>query len=197
MIKSSARLWMGRLKVKISDEDGLTLIELLLTIAISAILFPVIYGTFITGYKIYEKVSVEAQLREDADYTSAMIMNSLYSKQFDYIDKCDKDKNCVRFIDNVETGQNEYNSEVIDQDKEKSDESYFEIKLAELNGRQIWTSGNSAIETRSDFKNSEISYKCSEKNRQGECINAIIFLDFQVSHTRHDKQLNLQSQFGF
>ncbi|WP_156791451.1 prepilin-type N-terminal cleavage/methylation domain-containing protein [Bacillus sp. SG-1] len=197
MIRSSARPWMERLKVKISAEDGLTLIELLLTIAISAILFPVIYGTFITGYKIYEKVSIEAQLREDADYVSAMVMNSLYSNQFDYVDECEDEDNCVKFVDSVETGQNEYNSEVIDQDKQKTDENFFQIKLTERNGRQIWTSGNSAIETKSDFKNSEISYVCSEKNRQEQCTNAIIFLDFQVAHTKHDKQLNLQSQFGF
>jgi prepilin-type N-terminal cleavage/methylation domain-containing protein len=196
MIRSSARQLTERLKARTYAEEGFTLIELLLTIAISAILLPVIYGTFLTGYKIYEKVSIETQLREDADYVSAMMMKSLYSTPFDYVTECDED-NCLRFVDSVETAQNQYNPAVIDQDKEKAAQQYFELKLADVDGRKVWRSGSTTIETPSDFKDSVISYKCSETNRDGECTHAIIFLDFMVSHTKHEKRLNLQSQFGF
>jgi prepilin-type N-terminal cleavage/methylation domain-containing protein len=186
----------GRLKAKIYGEGGFTLIELLLTLTISAILFPVIYGTFITGYKIYEKVSIEAQLREDADYVSAMMMKSLYSMPFDFVTECGED-NCLRFVDSVETAQNQYNPAVLDQDKQKTDVQYFEMKLSEVDGRMVWTNGSSVIETPSDFSGSTIRYDCSEKNRDGYCTSAIINLDFTVSHTKHEKQLHLQSQFGF
>ncbi|WP_421380220.1 PilW family protein [Bacillus salacetis] len=196
MKRSSVRQWMERLKAKTSAEGGFTLIELLLTLAISAILFPVIWGTFITGYKIYEKVSIEAQLREDADYASAMMMKSLYSKPFDYVTECEED-NCLKFVDNVETSQNQYNPAVLDQDKQKADEESFKLHLTEVNGRQVWASGSTIIETPSDFKDSEISYTCSETNREGKCTNAIISLNFKVKHAKHNKQLNLQSQFGF
>ncbi|RIW37708.1 prepilin-type N-terminal cleavage/methylation domain-containing protein [Bacillus salacetis] len=197
MIRSTVHQLKERSKARTYDEDGFTLIELLLTLAISAILLPVIYGTFLTGYKIYEKVSIEAQLRDDADYVSAMVMNRLYSTPFDYVDECDGEDNCLKFVDSVETAQNEFNPEVIDQDKQKSSESHFEIKLSEKDGRQVWSSGGSIVDTPSDFRDSEISFKCSEENRKGQCTSATIFLDFRVSHTNHTKQLNLESSFGF
>ncbi|WP_456273865.1 PilW family protein [Bacillus sp. AK031] len=196
MIRNSVQRLMERLKVKIYAEEGFTLIELLLTIAISAILFPVIYGTFLTGYKIYEKVSIESQLREDADYVSAMMMKSLYSMPFDYVMECDEE-NCLKFVDSVETAQNQYNPAVIDQDKQRTEQQYFEMKLSQVDGRQVWTTGGSTIETPSDFKDSQISYTCSETDGDGKCTSAIVELDFEVSHIRHNKQLNLQSQFGF
>jgi prepilin-type N-terminal cleavage/methylation domain-containing protein len=197
MIRNTVQQLMERSKARTSAEDGLTLIELLLTLAISAILLPVIYGTFLTGYKIYEKVSIEAQLRDDADYVSAMMMNSLYSTPFDYVEKCDEEENCLKFVDSVETAQNQYNPEVIDQDKQKTSESYFEIKLSDKDGRRVWSSGRSIVDTPSDFRNSEISFKCSDQNRNGQCTSATIFLEFRVSHTNHTKQLNLESSFGF
>lgn len=210
MIRNSIHRLMGRLKAKTFDEDGFTLIELLLTLAISAILLPVIYGTFLTGYKIYEKVSIEGQLREDADYVSAMLMNSLYSTPFDYVDQCEGEENCLVFVDNLETAQNTYQPEVIDQDKEREsgDITSFKIRLIEKDGKQVWETGSGTIDTPSDFRDSEISFACSNPNQDDfddeepkdeKCTNAIIKLNFSIAHENEERneQLNLRSQFGF
>ncbi|MGF2617271.1 prepilin-type N-terminal cleavage/methylation domain-containing protein [Rossellomorea vietnamensis] len=210
MIKTSIQKLTERLKAKTSDEEGFTLIELLLTLAISAILLPVIYGTFLTGYKIYEKVSIEGQLREDADYVSAMLMNSLYSTPFDYVDECEDEDNCLIFVDNIETARNNYNPEVIDQDKKRDEEDIdsFKIKLVEKNGKHVWETAAGTIDTPSDFRGSSISFACSnphqddfndDDTKEEKCTNAIIELDFSIAHENVDRneQLNLESQFGF
>lgn len=210
MIRNLIHRLAERLKAKTSDEEGFTLIELLLTLAISAILLPVIYGTFLTGYKIYEKVSIEGQLREDADYVSAMLMNSLYSTPFDYVDECEEEDNCLVFVDNLETAQNNYHPEVIDQDKERDtdDIKSFEIRLMDKNGKQVWDTGTGTIDTPSDFSGSSIKFTCSnphqddfddEDTKDEKCTNAIIKLDFSIAHENEEReeQLNLQSQFGF
>jgi prepilin-type N-terminal cleavage/methylation domain-containing protein len=210
MIRNSIHRLAERLKAKTFDEDGFTLIELLLTLAISAILLPVIYGTFLTGYKIYEKVSIEGQLREDADYVSAMLMNSLYSTPFDYVEECKDEDNCLIFVDNIETAQNPHNPEVIDQDKERETDEIksFKIRLIEKDGRQVWETDSGTIDTPSDFRDSKISFACSNPNqddfddedtKKEKCTNAIIKLNFLIAHENEDRneQLNLQSQFGF
>ncbi|PLS16871.1 hypothetical protein CVD28_14540 [Bacillus sp. M6-12] len=61
------------------NERGLTLVEVLLTIVITSIVSTVIYSTFITGLKLYQKIQVEGQLRDDADYIAATILNQMYS----------------------------------------------------------------------------------------------------------------------
>ncbi|MGM0844063.1 MAG: PilW family protein [Bacillota bacterium] len=210
MIRNSIQRLTERSKAKTYDEEGFTLIELLLTLAISAILLPVIYGTFLTGYKIYEKVSIEGQLREDADYVSAMLMNSLYSTPFDYVDECEDEDNCLIFVDNIETAQNPYNPEVIDQDKKREPDKTesFKIKLIDKNGKQVWDTGTGTIETPSDFRDSTIMFTCSNPHQDNfgdevpkdeKCTNAIIKLNFFIAHENEnrDEQLNLQSQFGF
>lgn len=61
-----------------TDQNGFTLIELLVTLAISAIVSTVIYSVFATGISLYQKIQLEGQLRDDADYIATMILNEMY-----------------------------------------------------------------------------------------------------------------------
>ncbi|MBW3111840.1 prepilin-type N-terminal cleavage/methylation domain-containing protein [Bacillus sp. MCCB 382] len=195
MIMNTVRHWMAKSKAKISDNRGVTLIELLVTLTISAILLPVTYGAFITGYKVYEKVSIDAQLREDADYVSAMVMKNLYSYPFDRIEECSSsNESCITFVNDSEKNVTPY-----------SDKSFYEVENAEVindqqtlelvqvDGKEQWSFNGEILATPSDFTGSKVFTSCSSD----PCENAIIQLTYNVSDTRFHKTLQLESSFGF
>ncbi|WP_409297416.1 PilW family protein [Peribacillus sp. SCS-26] len=67
------------------NEKGVTLIELLLTVVISAIAAVLIYSVFLTGIKLYQKIQVESGLRDNADYIATMILNEMYNSPPTYV----------------------------------------------------------------------------------------------------------------
>ncbi|MBS4173715.1 prepilin-type N-terminal cleavage/methylation domain-containing protein [Bacillus sp. FJAT-49736] len=198
---------MEQLKAKIFDNRGITLIELLVTVAISAIFIPVIYGTFITGYKVYEKISIESQLRDDADYISSMIMNSLYSMPFNEITSCDgsKDDNCFEIKNTVETqlkGAGDKGFIDVERGKKSTEINQLKIQLVPfekdgitLQGIKI---GDQLLTTQSNFNGSKFIIHCGDESSNGVCTEGgTIELQLQVSNNRNSKNLHLNSDFGF
>ncbi|MGD6847033.1 prepilin-type N-terminal cleavage/methylation domain-containing protein [Rossellomorea aquimaris] len=195
MIENTVRQLMEKLKAKIFDNRGTTLIELLLTLSISAILLPVTYGAMITGYKIYEKVSIDAQLREDADYVSAMVMKKLYSYPFDTIEECvPASTTCVKFINSSALSVASYSGKSFYQveDEEIVNDEQI-LQLVQIGEKKQWSFDGEIITTPSDFTGSVITSTCTSK----PCNEAIIQLSYKVSHPNFDKTLNLESSFGF
>jgi prepilin-type N-terminal cleavage/methylation domain-containing protein len=195
MIKFTARVLMAKLKVKIFDNKGITLIELLITLTISAILLPVTYGALITGYKVYEKVSIDAQLREDADYVSSMVMKHLYSYPFDTIEECIPERSgCIKFVNNTEknisssSGKSFY--EVKDEDVLHDEQT---LELITIDGKEQWSFDGEILATPSDFSGSTITTSCTSD----PCTDAMIQMTYKVSHPRFNKTLQLESRFGF
>lgn len=185
--------------MKIFDERGVTLYELLAVLVISMIVLPVIYGVFSSGVKLYNKIQVEGQLRDDADYTATMIMNTFYSFPFDYVRKCG-DNNCIELVDNTQTSINKENNENqtfyrIDQDTEKENETTIKLELREIekNGDtlKVFLIDGKPIDTVSDFSNSTLTLSCDE------CGEGLISLDFKLDDKRLKKPLQLKSEFGF
>ncbi|PLR86255.1 PilW family protein [Bacillus sp. V33-4] len=193
--------------MKISDERGFTLYELLAVLAISFIILPVIYGVFSSGIKLYNKIQVESQLRDDADYTATMVMNSFYSFPFDYVKDCGD--NCIELVDGTYTeiakaGSRENVFYSVDQQAKYNDslpapENPIMIKLIEKAGRQIIVVNGSPIESAADFSKSSISFSCKEyiDSAKTACEKGVISLDLILDHDRLSKPLNLQSEFGF
>ena len=62
----------------LKSKGGFTLIELLATVTVSSIILTVLYSIFATGITLYQKIQVEAQMRDDADYIATMILNEMY-----------------------------------------------------------------------------------------------------------------------
>ena len=62
----------------LKSTGGFTLIELLATVTVSSIILAVLYSIFATGITLYQKIQVEAQMRDDADYIATMILNEMY-----------------------------------------------------------------------------------------------------------------------
>ena len=186
---------MEKLKAKISDNKGITLIELLVTLTISSILLPVTYGAMITGYKVYEKVSIDAQLREDADYVSAMVMKNLYSYPFDSVEECTPtSSNCIKFVNNSEkkvapyAGKSFY--EVEDKEIQQDDQT---LQLVQIGEKGQWSFNGVILETPSDFTGSTISTSCVSS----PCEDAMIQMTYEVTHPHFNKTLQLESNFGF
>ncbi len=192
--------------MKIFDERGLTLYELLATLVITMIVLPVIYGVFSSGIKLYNKVQVEGQLRDDADYTVTMIMNTFYSFPFDYVRTCGD--NCIELVDNTYTDLQQENREQqtfysINQKKkyEEDEETTIELKLGEIdkNGAKmkVFMIDNKPIDVVSDFSHSELKLSCEEYEECEETEEGMITLTFHLDDKRINKPLELKSQFGF
>jgi Prokaryotic N-terminal methylation motif len=190
--------------VKISDEKGITLVELLATMTVLMIVMPVIYGVFSTGFNLYNKIQVEGQLRDDADYSVTMVMNSLYSFPFDYVKSCGT--NCIELVDNTSTqienveGQSFY---TIQQNKQLDAETSIQIKIIEKSDEgksiNVFEIDGKILETNSNFEHSTISYSCTNflDSAELQCKSAMIDLDLVLSNERLEDPFRLESQFGF
>ncbi|TMU85714.1 prepilin-type N-terminal cleavage/methylation domain-containing protein [Bacillus sp. BHET2] len=195
MTGNTVRRLMEKLKAKISDNKGITLIELLVTLTISSILLPVTYGAMITGYKVYEKVSIDAQLREDADYVSAMVMKNLYSYPFDSVKECTPtSSNCIKFVNNSEKKVAPYSGKSFYEVEDKAiQDDEQTLQLVQIGKKGQWSFNGVILETPSDFTGSTISTSCSSS----PCEDAMIQLTYEVTHPRFNKTLQLESNFGF
>jgi Tfp pilus assembly protein PilE len=188
--------------VKIFDEKGVTLTELLMTITIMMIVLPIIYGLFTTGYKLYHKIQIEGQLRDDADYAATMIMNQFYSFPFDYI-KLDN-SHSIKLVNNQYTSiiEKETDNQTfysINQEEEY-DPTMVEtltISLKEKDGKTKVEINGQALDTLADFAQSSINYSCNEKDVYGNCTGGIIQLELNLNHARLEKPIQLTSEFGF
>lgn len=84
-----------RLFDKYLNHNGFTLIELLVGIAISTLILGTVYGVMLTGYKTYEKISVEGAIRDEADYVISQIMQLFYTDDINNIKSCDSTDTCI------------------------------------------------------------------------------------------------------
>jgi hypothetical protein len=180
--------------------------ELLATITISSIMLSVIYGVFITGLNLYNKIAIEGQLRDDADYVVSRIMNKLYSLPFDRIEYCQSSSEgtCITLVNDKYVGIDQYNSLLdINPDKDYVDENgnkiltATKIELVETeNGFYQFKIDGEILSTQANFKDSTITFQCS-KEQNGNCSSAMIDIDLSVQHPRTNKTLRLASKFGW
>lgn len=194
--------------MKIFDEKGITLIELLATFMILMIVLPVIYGVFSSGLKLYNKIQIEGQLRDDADYAITMIMNTFYSFPFDEVRECGT--NCIELVDNkytkVEKPNDSKSFYSVKQNQERDSETIKKIEFVEKvnNGKslqEIEIDGKK-VDNISDFSHSTISITCTNKmnSPQLSCADGkdgMVHIDLEFSHDRLEKPFTLKSQFGF
>jgi prepilin-type N-terminal cleavage/methylation domain-containing protein len=187
------------------DERGVTLMELLATITISSIMLSVIYGVLMTGLNLYNKIAIEGQLRDDADYVVSRVMNKLYSLPFDHIEYCpnSSEGTCIILENDKYVGIDQYNG-LLDINPEKD---YVEngnkvstatqIELVETEtGFYQFKIDEEILSTQANFKGSTITFQCS-KEQNGKCMSAMIDIDLSVQHPTTNKTLRLASKFGW
>ncbi|MGN7177252.1 hypothetical protein BK139_05360 [Paenibacillus sp. FSL R5-0490] len=192
--------------MKIFDERGATLYELLAVLVISSIILPIIYGVFTSGYKLYNKIGIEGQLRDDADYTATMIMNTFYSFPFDYVRECGE-KNCIELVNSSSTSLTKQEKEqqtfyTINQNTENKEEQVIRIEITDSendSSRKAISIDSAEITSAADFSESALGISCSEstdKNEE-ECTQGMIDLMLKLDHERLEEKLELNSKFGF
>ncbi|MGZ0086580.1 type II secretion system protein J [Geobacillus sp. C56-T2] len=60
-------------------EKGMTLVEVLAAITISMLIVGAVYAVFLGGVRAYQHIGIENELRSEADYVAARLMNALYA----------------------------------------------------------------------------------------------------------------------
>src|SRR5690625_2615277 len=71
----------------IKDERGVTLVEMLAAIVITAIIGIIGYNVLFSGISAYEQAKIETELRDEADIIMAMMLNELYTTKLSEINE--------------------------------------------------------------------------------------------------------------
>jgi hypothetical protein len=154
-----------------------------------------------SGMKVYNKIQIEGQLREDADYAVTMVMNTFYSYPFDYVQGCGD--NCIELVNEFQTNIKEYDGFYDFYSGDEDDPSTIKISFSDIgtsdNPKKSISIHGDTLNTFSDFKDSEITITCNQykDTEMKECQKGIITLNFLLDHNRLTEPLNLESQFGF
>lgn len=199
----------------VSAEKGVTLIELLLTLVIMAIASGVIYSVFATGLKLYQKIGIEAQFRDDADYIATMVLNELYNSPPDYINRIEDGGTpigieMVRYEKKVVEGYLVEDSSKIEKKLQiyyQDDQFIIEKINPETNStiekNRIITEGSKLI-AKEDGSTSSITLSCSKEDANGNCEHGTINLFIVIGDKREyhsgflkTDPLELPSSFGF
>lgn len=202
-----------------NNNKGMTLIEVLLVLVILSIASVTIYSTFTTGLKLYQKIAIEGQLRDDADYIATMILNQLYENTPNYIEPYNKDGatgiRMVRFKPKTVEHYVIEESTIFDVNKViyfKDNNFYIRDETDAANPITTKLSSDSSIHTttiingttETNFIDLDIGNNCSEKDISGNCQHGIIKLNLVLkdSKERFSKLLQtdpivLKSSFGF
>jgi len=67
------------MKHRLKNEHGLSLVELLAVFVILGILSTIAYTVIFSGYKAYDRINVESDLRDEADIIMAELISDLYT----------------------------------------------------------------------------------------------------------------------
>lgn len=208
------------MRERLVSNRGMTLIEVLLTLVISAIVSAVIYSTFITGLKLYQKIGIEGQLRDDADYVATLILNEMYNNPPNYTVEYKNTATGAKGIEMVRYKSKNVNNYIIEDSNEIEQDLliYFEngnFYLETLNDKKETiekkeiSSESSKFTTVVDGGVSEVSSisldSCSQEDSSKKCQHGTISLNIviedsnqgRISNLLKTEPLILKSTFGF
>lgn len=184
-------------------EEGITLIEVLVTLVVLSIVSGVIYSVFITGLKLYQKIGIESQLRDDADYIATMILNEMYNSPPNFITNVEKGIIMERLKAKSVEGYLVEDSKIV----EKKISIYFENNTFYIKRENLISGERSetqlALEssqfTTIDGENTSISTTCDSTCQHGRIELKLILEDdkISISNMLKTEPLILESSFGF
>lgn len=203
---------------RLLNNRGMTLIEVLATITITAILSTVIYSTFTTGLKLYQKIGIEGQLRDDADYIATMILNQLYDHKPNFVENYSNPDTGAKGIRLVRFKDHTVNQYIVEESKEIASEiliyeldNKFYIETLKGEGPPkveitSETAENTELTSAELPNKSSISLRnpCTTKDENGNCSHGIIELNLVLKNASISdnsllsiEPLILTSTFGF
>lgn len=201
------------MKKLLTSMKGVTLVELLVALVISSILLTTIYSVFVTGIHLYQKMQLEGQMRDDADYIATMILNEMYENSPRSVKKYTN--GTKKGIELVRARPKKVEQYIVEDQLEPDKRIfiYFEGKqlfierrtLDETNGEKVQ---KVEIETPSALIASESSIGLSSvgtcDNTKNECTSGSINLELTIHSTKgrtgsmlKTEPLVLSSSFGF
>ncbi|OEH91447.1 PilW family protein [Bacillus solimangrovi] len=198
---------------KLRSQHGLTLVELLLTITIFTMILGMVYGVLITGMEAYRKIAIEGNLRDQADYVVAMIMEEIYETPIDHIEDCgtSTNNNCVKIINREYAKADIIDTySIVDQNYLKDNK---EEKIIKFEGNDSVIIDQDTIHTEGvEFTDSTIEIICEERQRifnsssgpvvDSICTNALITINLNINNGIDEDSffytsLTLKSRFSY
>ncbi|NRD76010.1 prepilin-type N-terminal cleavage/methylation domain-containing protein [Bacillus sp. BRMEA1] len=203
----------------LTNEGGLTLIEVVATVVITAILSGVIYSVFTTGIKLYQKIGIEGQLRDDADYVATIILNEMYNSPPNVVSEYENPETGAQGIEMIRYKPKNVDGFLVEDSTEiedhtliyKEDQTFYIEKLnaqnTSISKKKIDTANAINTETQ-DGTNSETSFislgSCTMEDSTHKCEHGRISLNLVLQDRNSEnnsfintKPLILKSSFGF
>ncbi|GGD47957.1 type II secretion system protein [Paenibacillus nasutitermitis] len=178
------RLYVDRLKAKLREEQGLTLIELIAVLTILSVVMGLIYSTITFGLNAYHKVRIENSLRDEGDLIMSSIITELYTFGPEIIEQEQGNTSSILLKSRDQSAQN------LDA-VEKSEA----VAIKGETQKSLYI-GNEEIGIDSDLSGSVINLDC-----QGlaACSSGLIQIKLKLkqSYGGKDHELMLESKFGF
>ncbi|WP_027409478.1 type II secretion system protein J [Anoxybacteroides tepidamans] len=188
------------MKRYVNNNKGLSLLELLAAVAISAFILASIYGVLLSGIKAYKQIGIENQLRSEADYVVATVMNQLYQFAPDGIDMTATTDQHLAFVNNK---QKVINPSVGWVEEQETAKQTLDIELQNdalfINGGKMSSDQLQIISNQS-----KLSYSCVQKEGN-MCYSGIVTFVLAVQDRDHAKPNDvlyikpfvLKTEFGF
>jgi prepilin-type N-terminal cleavage/methylation domain-containing protein len=188
------------MKRYVNNAKGLSLVELLAAITISSLILASIYGVFFSGLNAYKRIHIENQLRSEADYIVATIMNKLYQLSPDGINMDETTNTQIQFLSDTK--------KVIDPsvgivEEQKTIPETLMISLWQdavfVNEEQLHSDRLKIV-----VDESKLSYSCA-KQEENICRSGVVTIMLAVQDLDHDdpddllyiKPFTLKTEFGF
>ncbi|AGT32971.1 hypothetical protein M493_13650 [Geobacillus genomosp. 3] len=185
------------------SKAGMTLIELLAAVSVSLLIIGAIYTVFLSGIRAYERIGIENELRSEADYAMAMVMNKLYEFAPDGINLSESGEKTLTFIDDRQK-RVDPSSGFVDEREIGGGALTVSIENGSLiiNGEAISPPHLLLVD------NSAFSVRCLREERKEEariCRSGVITIRLAVQDRKHadpDSRLyvrpfTLKTEFGF
>ena len=191
------------MKRYVNNAKGLSLVELLAAITISSLILASIYGVFFSGLNAYKRIHIENQLRSEADYIVATIMNKLYAFAPDGIemDQGETTNAQIIFVNDKRKDIDPYG---FVEEKPESTPKTLTVALQDgaiaVDGKQLHSDRLKIVAEESEF-----SYTCSQQEEEKICRSGIVTIKLAVQDRDHDdpddllyiKPFTLKTEFGF
>jgi type II secretory pathway component PulJ len=188
------------MKRYVNNENGLSLVELLAAITISSFILVSIYGVFFSGLNAYKRIYIENELRSEADYLVATIMNRLYQFSPDGLNMEETTNQQLQFVTDR---QKVINPSVGMVEEQKTSGETLTVSLQQdtvlLNGEQLSSAHLKIVSSQS-----ELSYRCA-KQEENICRSGVVTIMLTVQDRDHNdpndllyiKPFTLKTEFGF
>ncbi|BDG40758.1 Tfp pilus assembly protein [Saccharococcus caldoxylosilyticus] len=148
---------------------------------ISSLILASIYGVFLSGLNAYKRINIENQLRSEADYLVAAIMNKLYQFSPDGLDMEETTDQQLQFVTDR---QKVINPSVGIVEEQKTNGETLTVSLQQdavlLNGEQLHSALLKIVSSQS-----ELSYRCA-KQEDNICRSGVVTIKLSVQDRDHD-----------